>query len=229
MIRETIIRIPVIGPLAKRIFRIFVKKNSFTTSGDYWEKRYSTGGNSGAGSYDNLAEFKAEVINQFVEVNNIGRVIEFGCGDGNQLKYFNFGEYLGFDVSQTAIANCRRLYADDPGKRFEKLSDYAGERAELVLSLDVLYHLVEDEVFDSHMQSLFSSSEKYVIIYSSNVDDDLNVRRSPHVRLRKFTGWIEKNFPMFELLDHIPNRYPRSSDPINSSISDFYIYRHTGA
>ena len=33
------------------------------SSKDYWEKRYSKGGNSGAGSYNNLALFKASIIN----------------------------------------------------------------------------------------------------------------------------------------------------------------------
>ena len=37
---------------------------------------------------------------------------------------------------------------------------------DLSLSLDVIYHLVEDRVFDLHMKTLFYSS-KYVIIFST--------------------------------------------------------------
>ena len=40
-------------------------------SGEYWENRYKANGNSGAGSYNRLAEFKAEVINGFVKENNM--------------------------------------------------------------------------------------------------------------------------------------------------------------
>tara|TARA_B100000963_G_C22366286_1_gene553845 strand:+ start:310 stop:516 length:207 start_codon:yes stop_codon:yes gene_type:complete len=43
----------------KRIFRSF-------SSNSYWEHRYETDGNSGAGSYNELAEFKASVINEFL-------------------------------------------------------------------------------------------------------------------------------------------------------------------
>ena len=76
-------------------------------SKEYWENRYKYQGNSGAGSYGKLAEFKAEVINEFINENNINNVIEFGCGDGNQLNLFNIKNYLGFDVSDTIIKLCQ--------------------------------------------------------------------------------------------------------------------------
>ena len=75
-------------------------------SREYWEERYSQGGNSGAGSYGHLAEFKAEVINGFIEQHEIKNVIEWGCGDGNQLGLFRCEEYIGYDVSETAIEIC---------------------------------------------------------------------------------------------------------------------------
>lgn len=40
----------------------------------YWEARYKNGGNSGAGSYNKLALFKAEIINEFIKKNNIKSV-----------------------------------------------------------------------------------------------------------------------------------------------------------
>ena len=52
----------------------------------YWNNRYKNKGNSGKGSYDELAYFKAETINTLLIENNINSVIEFGCGDGNNLK-----------------------------------------------------------------------------------------------------------------------------------------------
>eukprot|EP01083_Nonionella_stella_P197262 725405_1 len=80
--------------------------NSFI-SGNYWEKRYKKGGNSGQGSYGPSAMFKASVINAFVKRYKItGNVVELGCGDGNNLLYYNFDKqttYIGYDVSQTII------------------------------------------------------------------------------------------------------------------------------
>ena len=72
-------------------------------SSKYWEKRYVTGGNSGDGSYGYLAKYKAEIINNFIEKNSINAIIEFGTGDGNQIKHMNYKNYIGFDVSNYII------------------------------------------------------------------------------------------------------------------------------
>ena len=40
----------------------FEKQKHFDSK-KYWENRYKKGGNSGTGSYSNLAEWKAEIIN----------------------------------------------------------------------------------------------------------------------------------------------------------------------
>lgn len=37
----------------------------------YWNERYINGGNSGTESYNHLAQFKADVINNFVLNNQI--------------------------------------------------------------------------------------------------------------------------------------------------------------
>src|ERR1041385_8036217 len=75
-------------------------------SAQYWEARYREGGNSGDGSYGRLASFKAQVLNDFVARNQIRSVVEFGCGDGNQLSLAQYPKYLGLDVSPTAVLNC---------------------------------------------------------------------------------------------------------------------------
>ena len=80
------------------------------SSREYWEKRYKSGGNSGAGSYNNLAAFKAKVINNFVAEKNINTVLELGSGDCNQLSYANYKNYFGYDVSKTAIDICKKKF-----------------------------------------------------------------------------------------------------------------------
>ena len=52
----------------------------------FWENRYKSGGNSGSGSYNKMAEFKANVINNFIKEKSIKGMIDYGVGDGNQLK-----------------------------------------------------------------------------------------------------------------------------------------------
>jgi hypothetical protein len=195
----------------------------FPGSARYWEQRYASLGNSGVGSYGKFAEFKAEILNAFVDENNVRTVIEFGCGDGNQLELSTYPKYLGFDISETAIQKCRTLFAHDHAKSFELASHYSGEKADLALSLDVVYHLVEDQVFEAYMQLLFAASNGYVIIYSSDTDDNEEYE-SRHVRHRKFSRWIEQNATCWKLLKLIPNRYPYMGDYTKGSFSDFYVY-----
>lgn len=208
---------------AVKLKRLIIPKR-FDSSGKYWEDRYKAGGNSGAGSYNHLAEFKAEVINSFVADNKVESVIEFGCGDGNQLKYFNFKSYTGYDVSKTVVDLCRTLFKGDETKEFRHTSEYDNPKADLTMSLDVIYHLIEDEVFNEYMEKLFSSSKKYVIIYSSNTDDNDDNGTVLHVKHRKFTDWVESNKPEFNLLTFIPNKFPFNKDGSRTSFADFYIF-----
>lgn len=198
----------------------------FSGSARFWEERYAAGGTSGAGSYNHLAEFKAEVLNDFVARNRIGSVIEFGSGDGAQLALAHYPRYVGVDVSPTALELCRTKFADRSELSFLHTSQVTPEhRAELSLSLDVIYHLVEDDVFDGYMRQLFDAGERYVIVYASNEDLPWT---SPHVRHRRFTTWVEANRPDFVLDDFVANRYPYdpdSPDQGNQSFADFYIYR----
>ena len=70
-------------------------------SKQYWKNRYLKNGTSGSGSYNKLANFKAEIINNFVDKHNIQSIIDYGVGDGNQLKLINTNNkvYTGIDVS----------------------------------------------------------------------------------------------------------------------------------
>lgn len=212
-------------PFAASILRLFrpATNKSFEGSEAYWEKRYQQGGHSGAGSYNNLAAFKADVLNAFVADHHIQSVIEFGSGDGNQLKLFQFPFYTGVDVSRIAIEKCQLEFANDSTKRFIHSSAYTHINADLSMSLDVIYHLVEDEIFDAYMRQLFESGERFVIIYSSNYEDDGTY--ASHVKPRKFTDWVEKN-TSFRLLQLIPNAFPFDAEkPDSTSFADFYIYK----
>lgn len=219
--------IPVIRQIATWAYRNYQlwkwKPQNFTNSADYWETRYRRGGDSGVGSYARFAEFKADVINEFLAKHNVQSIIEFGCGDGNQLTLAAYPTYIGFDVSKSAIQRCRELFVGDDRKTFLHVSFYAGERAEVVLSLDVIYHLVEDDVFEHYLRTVFSASTKFVILYTSNVEIDESVNGS-HVRHRAVTRWIERELSDWSLLERIPNRYPYRGDYRTGSFADFFIY-----
>ena len=195
------------------LYRKLKQPPKFISSENFWEKRYKQGGNSGAGSYGIHAEFKASVINEFVRTHNISSVIEYGCGDGNQLSYSKYPSYIGFDVSPKAIEICQSKFRNDRTKSFKLMSSRNDEKADLTLSLEVIFHLVESDVYESYMDILFGSSDQYVIIFSSNFDTPQHY----HEKDRMFSKWVERNKPDWHLLDLIPN--------INNGKSDFYIYQ----
>lgn len=222
--KERIKRIPVFGRLARVIYRRWLKPpKAFTGSTDYWIDRYASGGNSGAGSYDEFARFKAEVINGIVREYGIRSVIEFGCGDGNQLRLADYPAYVGVDISPDAIRLCRSLFTDDATKTFLLAGDYAGEMAELALSLDVIFHLVEDGVFTAYMQRLFAAAGRFVLIYSSDTDENPE-RQGQHVRHRKFTRWVCDCQPGWTLVRHVPNAYPFQPETQTGSFADFFLF-----
>ena len=220
-LKNLVKKVPVL-----RQFAYFLKNcfsGAFPGSERYWEARYAKGGHSGVGSTKHLAKFKAGILNSFVKTNKINTVLEFGCGDGNQLELASYPHYTGFDVSLSALRLCKEKFKADKTRIFKSMNEYQGQRAELTLSLDVIYHLVEDASFQRYMQQLFSSSDRYVVIYSSNTDKN-PVDQPKHIKHRKFTEWVGSNAADWELLEHIPNKYPVDSREQTGSFSDFFIY-----
>lgn len=224
-IKQAIFRVPVLGPAIRAAGRKLLGRKGFTSSRDYWQQRYAQGGNSGHGSYGALAEHKADVLNRFVAEHNIASVIEHGCGDGNQLTLAKYPSYLGLDVAPEAVRMCRERFAGDPTKRFSLVGEFDGKPADLAMSLDVIYHLVEDSVFDAYMRGLFASATRHVAIYSSDTDQQPAVAPD-HVRHRRFTDWVKNNAPGWRLTHTLDNPLAAKDEKewAVGSFAKFYFY-----
>ncbi|MDO5510418.1 MAG: class I SAM-dependent methyltransferase [Weeksellaceae bacterium] len=191
----------------------------------YWERKYTAGKNGGKGSMRNLGAFKASIVNNFISENNINSVIDWGCGQGQMVSMIKAVNYIGIDLSRTAIRRCKKRIAGDEHKQFLHYSMYKGQQAELSLSMDVLCYQPTQHTYQEHLQQLFGSSTKWVIIYAY----DGQMQHSVHCHSRRFLPDIEHWFPDFELAQFIPNKYPFSAtDSSNTSYSDFYIFRKKG-
>ncbi len=193
--------------------------NAFSSRA-YWEARYRSGGTSGAGSYGGLVSFKADVINAFVADNAVASVLDLGCGDGSLLSRLAVSDYVGVDVSATALASCGARFPQHRFVPFDALDSVVP--AELAMSIDVIFHLVEDSVFNRTMEALFSHATRFVLIYSSNQDCDWP---APHVRHRCFTNHVAAAWPEWRLLAHLPNPLPFDPGrPDDTSFADFFVY-----
>jgi cyclopropane fatty-acyl-phospholipid synthase-like methyltransferase len=209
-----------VGGLIRQASRVRARL-TFRGSAPYWEKRYASGGTSGAGSYGAAAHWKAEVVNRWVAENGVTSVLDLGCGDGNQLGLAKYPRYLGLDVSPSAVRRCIQQYGADSTKSFAAFDpsawhDPAGWfRADLALSMEVIFHLVEDEVLDSYLHQLFDAAERFVVICA--YDGRMPARAYEHHR--PFTPWVAQHAPDWELVQH--EQHPAEID----LLSDLYLYR----
>jgi cyclopropane fatty-acyl-phospholipid synthase-like methyltransferase len=219
-------------PFKVRVYNFFYKNSigrffinlwfglKFSSSTKYWENRYKNDGNSGDGSYGQQADYKASFLNTFFKDNKVNTVIEFGCGDGNQLKQLKIPHYIGIDVSPTIIGSCKNIFKADDSKVFflnnkqQIKNNESVHPCDVSLSLDVIYHLIEDEIFELYMHDLFKYSTKFVIIYAW----DMDMEKSFHVKHRNFSKWVKNNVNDFTLKETITN----SSI---SGVCDFFVYQ----
>jgi SAM-dependent methyltransferase len=194
------------------------------SSASYWEGRYAGGGNSGTGSRGRLLTYKAAFLNGFFAANEVTSVVDIGCGDGELAARLRVDRYLGADVSPTALARCRNRLAGEPSRAFVPSMDLSPDHgAEVALSIDVIFHLIEDAVFNDYTTRLFALAIRYVVIYASNCERPWP---SLHVRHRRVdhlapSGW--------RLAAHLPN--PFAFDPAcpdASSFADFFVYVRSG-
>lgn len=147
---------------------------------DYWNKRYSSGGNSGYGSYDEQLTKKLK----WLEGLDIQSVTEVGCGD------FNFGSklmgmypgasYTGTDVSNYIISRNQDMF---PQYRFCKANE-AIPMSDLTLCIDVMFHVLDDIDYENLLKLLETLNTKYLAVtaYEYNKTQGL----APHVKIRKF-------------------------------------------
>lgn len=194
---------------------------------NYWELRYKSRGNSGDGSYGEKCAAKAERINHYVQEYSIQSVIEFGCGDGNQLKHYLIPNYLGLDVSETTIKNCAQIFRADGTKSFIHYTPSAFANTGTVLmadaafSIEVIFHLVEDAVYEKYMSDLFSAAKRFVIIFSSDHANNAGV--STHVKHHKFTDWVATHAPTWKMI-----KREEVHTPSGGHLNDFFIYQKSG-
>lgn len=192
-------------------------------SAQYWETRYSQGRTSGSGSYGRLAQYKADFLNKLIEEKQVKSVLDMGCGDGNQLSMLRDVPYVGADVSISVLEKNRERFAGRPNTKFVHVDDLAvTDRFDLTMSNDVIYHLVEDDIFKRYMRSLFRHSRRYVAIYASN---KVSPVRASHIKHRKFTSFVAKKLKNWTLVQNEPNPFPWDPENKNeTSFANFHVF-----
>lgn len=191
----------------------------------YWNERYLANFSSGKGSCGDLAYFKSEIINEFIRKNSVESVIEFGCGDGNQLKLMNYKKYLGLDVAYSSIEKCSDFFINDDSKSFmlynpKVFVNNGFLQADMVVCLDVLYHIIPEDDYIKTLDDIFSCSNNYVILYTDIDQYEKNpYKKGSHIIHRNTLEYLKK-YPEFSVIDILPNKYP------NLSWANFIVLKH---
>lgn len=167
----------------------------------YWEARYKNGGTSGWGSHNiSSVNFKKDYINSYIRKIKAKTLVELGCGDGNQLSYFDgYQSYSGYDISETIINKCQIKFKNDNTKSFtSNINDLLNkEKYDIALSLDVTYHLIEEDVYKNYLNNLFNLSN-FVIIFGV---DNNNVVSAKHVKNRMISEYVIQYQKKFQLVN----------------------------
>lgn len=202
-------------------------KGSSFNSSSFWDIHYLKGGTSGTGSYHHLAKFKADTVSALIEQYNISSVIEFGCGDGNVLSMLICKSYTGIDVSPAIIYKLKQRFEGNQNKTFFTTDErdlYINNSFDMALSMDVIFHLVEDNVYENYMKDLFLNTKKYVVVYSSNHEEFTPWKEYRH---RNFISTVQEKYPNWKVIQFIPNLYPyKIGKESTTSSSDFYIFKN---
>ena len=186
----------------------------------YWNNRYQNGGNSGEGSYNDYATHKASVVNNLINKDNINIISEYGCGDGNQVGLFKgFKEYHGYDISPYIISKCKEVYKNRADMYFYYEKSEL-PKSDLSLSLDVIYHIMDDKDLENYLIFMFNNSDKYVLIFSSNHDNNEENKVKDIMVHRIITDIIKRIVVNFELVGVIDNNLKTSAK--------FFLYKKTG-
>ena len=168
---------------------------------------YAKSGNIRSVSYGSLSVFKNEILNKFVAENNVKKVVEIGCGDGNMLVNSKYSTYIGYDISEKAVTLCRSKINKD-NYQFKVLDvEDIPESADLYLSLNGLPDQTNENKYKKYIYRLFTFSTQWVIIYRG-YDNNKQVN---------YVRTIKREIKDWQLKQVIKN-------PENPSFGSFYVY-----
>jgi SAM-dependent methyltransferase len=132
-----------------------------------WEDHYKSGGKSGDPSdYAKSREWKHTIIARYCDIKN-NSIIDIGCGDLQFWQGRRPAKYTGIDISPTIIAAHTEKY---PERTFICASsdETLNISADMVMCFDMLWHIMDDNVYADTISNMKFYSKKYIIIYTWN-------------------------------------------------------------
>lgn len=155
---------------ARKVIRKVRKKRAarivddFSSGHAYWDGRYRQGGTSGMGSVGESRAWKWSIIEQYVDVANKS-VLDVGCGDLSFWESRSCQSYLGVDFSETVVSRSR-LLRPEWGFLCANASEPLDLQGQVVLCMDLLFHIMDDSEFSSILRNLARWTGEFLFIYN---------------------------------------------------------------
>lgn len=158
-------------------------------SAAYWDRRWRSGPPC-PGSAGKVARHKAAWLNALIEERAVRSVVDWGCGDGFVAGLLDVTSYTGVDVSPAAICRAVERLGDDASFVLLRADAEVTIRADLAVSMEVLFHLTDDAEYLTYLDRLFRSARRLVAVYGTDYDSETVA----HMRHRNVTrdapnGW----------------------------------------
>lgn len=218
-------------------------------SRDYWDARYGSGGDSrsltaSAAASTGVYPFRTGFLLSLFEgaLAPVASVLDMGVGDGLQAyalaqRCRSIERYIGVDLSKVVVEVLNRDLPSNwsevqgfEGREHLDLAFFAYSGLSLpeevlrrwfdvALSLQVIMHILEDELFHAYMSMLFGplGSWRFVVLHADNKPHE----QTNHLRGWRFTDWLEQHAPEWELIgqffigDYVPEEvHSRPDDAI---------------
>lgn len=139
----------------------------------YWDNRYKSGGNSGAGSRGLLRLWKWYEIAKYIPIKPAkckgelqSSIIDVGCGDLSFWQGLTCPGYVGIDYSET---QCKKNAENRPTWNFICSGAEVPQqlwRAKAVFCFDMLFHVVNETTYLMVLKNLTNYSSEYIFIYT---------------------------------------------------------------
>lgn len=136
----------------------------------YWDARYKKNLHSGEGSRGVSLEFKTNAIREVLSLYDRPTVLDFGHGDGVLCFELtnDLSSYVGIDISEVAVSYCARYAAeiglDNYQFIFGDIASIDIPQADVVMCMDVLFHMPSQNKFDTVVNKICRSFTKSAII-----------------------------------------------------------------